>query len=320
MVRRPFANSDAQRLVLSICVRPFLNAVSVGCQGRCICRRSDDRKESPRLVSRANVIGHAPGRPDPQVKEMPPLPGHVVTATFRNAVRVQIDASMVASPADVDNFLSSRDFSSYQSVPLPHGRRTPGKDFDSAAKALLASHVEGRSVLDVGTYYGLFAYQAIRLGAFRVVGVEPDPERLAIARQISELHGRKYEIVSGDVDHLPSEEFDVVLLLNVLHHLVDPVGSMRQLARVSKEKVIVEFPPVDRFFLRRYTRSRLEAIILARIVQPLPLAGIRGERYSTFYFSPKAFRNLFVTHLGLFSNVTFQPSPRSSRIVAVCLL
>lgn len=225
-----------------------------------------------------------------------------------------------ASLADVDNFLSSTHFSGYQSVPLPHGRRTPGKDFDHAAEALLASHVEGRSVLDVGTYYGLFPYHAVRLGASRAVGVEPDPERRAIARRISELHGWTYEIVTGDADHLPDEKFDVVLLLNVLHHLVDPVRSMRQLAGVAREKLIIEFPPVGPPFIYRYTQSRLRAQILARLVRSLPLVGIGSEPYSTFYFSPKAFENLFVSHLGLFSKVTFQRSYRSSRVVAVCLL
>lgn len=227
---------------------------------------------------------------------------------------------MGASLADVDSFLSSTHFSSYQSVPLPHGRRTPGKDFDDAAEALLASHVEGRSVLDVGTYYGLFPYHAVRLGASRAVGVEPDPERRAIAERISELHGRRYEIVSGDADHLPSEKFDVVLLLNVLHHLVDPVGSMRKLAGASREMLIAEFPPVDSPFIYRHTQSRLRATILERFFRSLPLVGIGNEPYSTFYFSSKAFENLFVSHLKLFSSVTFQRSFRSSRIVAVCLL
>lgn len=191
---------------------------------------------------------------------------------------------------------------------------------DDAAENLLASHVEGRSVLDVGTYYGLFPYHAVRLGALRAVGVEPDPERHAIAKRISELHGRKYEIVTGDVDHLPSETFDVVLLLNVLHHLVDPVGSMRQLAGASHEKLIIEFPRVDSPFIYRHTQSRVRAKILAHLVRALPLVGIGNETYSTFYFSPKAFENLFVSHLRLFSSVTFQRSPRSTRVVAVCLL
>lgn len=175
-------------------------------------------------------------------------------------------------------------------------------------------------MLDIGTNYGLFAYQAVRLGASRVVGVEPDPERRAIATRISELHGRRYEIVAGSVDHLPSEEFDVVLLLNLLHHLVDPVSSMRSAAGVALEKVIIEFPPIDTSFVYRYTQSRLRARILARLVRSLPLIGIKSEPYHTFYFSPKAFDNLFVAHLKLFSSVTFQRSPRSSRVVAVCLL
>jgi hypothetical protein len=46
-----------------------------------------------------------------------------------------------------------------------------------------------------------------------------------------------------------------------------------------------------------------------------------GERayHRTFYFSPEAFRNVFVIHHRLFESVTFAPSPSSMfRRVAIC--
>lgn len=245
---------------------------------------------------------------------------------------------MIASPNEVDEFLESTAFKEYQSVPLPHGRRTPGRDLADDADQVLGARVNGKSVLDVGACYGFFSHDAIQRGATVVVGVEPDPERFKIATRISELNGGRYRMVQGRADSLGTEDlFDVVLFLNVLHHVDDPVATMRNLAARCKETLIVQFPPPDepRFLFRlmangepptssllgRLSRN-VRRSLLTRAIRfagrRVPLIGIGTTPYFTFYFSPEAFEELFVKHEGLFSEVTFQRSAHGDRIMALC--
>ena len=80
-------------------------------------------------------------------------------------------------PEEVDRFLTTNTFSGYQSVPLPHGRRVPGKDRSKTADLVFREGVHDKRVLDVGAYYGAFTHEAVRRGAAHVVGLEPDQER-----------------------------------------------------------------------------------------------------------------------------------------------
>src|SRR3954471_24682147 len=106
----------------------------------------------------------------------------------------------VALLSDVDEFLSTTEFSGYQSVPLPHGRKIPGREKHTSTDFYLSGRVAGKSLLDIGTYYGLYPYEAIQRGATRAVGVEADPGRYSIARRAAELNGSKYDIVQSSLE------------------------------------------------------------------------------------------------------------------------
>jgi SAM-dependent methyltransferase len=155
-------------------------------------------------------------------------------------------SSSLASPEEVEAFLRTTSFSGYQAVPLPHGRRVPGEDRMASVEAVFGHGIEGGSVLDVGTYYGRFLYEAKARGAARAVGVELDPGRWSIADRIAALHGRTYDVLKGRIEDVELDErFDLVLVLNVLHHVPDPVAVMRRAASLCRGVVIVEFPMAD---------------------------------------------------------------------------
>jgi SAM-dependent methyltransferase len=248
----------------------------------------------------------------------------------------RISAASV-TPEAVDAFLARTTFTGYQAVPLPHGRLVPGRDWRAAANVILDDRVKGKSVLDVGTYYGFYALEAVRRGASRVVGIEPDPDRAAVAREIAELHGSAYEIHQMWADELRrSDAFDIVLFLNVIHHVGSPVETLRKLARSCRELLIVEFPLLwDHILLNRVLRDRYGTAPAKRMVRAsltrgvgwllrhasdhFPLAMIDGKR--NFYFTPTAFHNLFVVHNRLFSSVEFRTSDpsRRHRMLALCV-
>jgi 2-polyprenyl-3-methyl-5-hydroxy-6-metoxy-1,4-benzoquinol methylase len=90
-----------------------------------------------------------------------------------------------------------------------------------------------KSVLEVGCSSGYLTKVMAERGC-EVVGIEIDPEAAVIAEAWAE------RVVVGDIDegdvwnYVKDESFDVVLLGDVLEHLRDPLGSLRQ--AVSKLK------------------------------------------------------------------------------------
>jgi 2-polyprenyl-3-methyl-5-hydroxy-6-metoxy-1,4-benzoquinol methylase len=99
----------------------------------------------------------------------------------------------------------------------------------------------GARVLDVFCANGAFSFEAARLGAREVVGVDYDPPRLECARFISALVAEALPVapsfVAGDVYHLPElvdAPFDVTMALGGLYHVADPVLVLDNLRRVTR--------------------------------------------------------------------------------------
>ncbi len=55
----------------------------------------------------------------------------------------------------VIRFLKCTPFSGYQSVPLPFGLMIPGTDRQPTANQVFSGGIVGKTVLDVGTHYGV---------------------------------------------------------------------------------------------------------------------------------------------------------------------
>lgn len=87
-------------------------------------------------------------------------------------------------------------------------------------------------VLEVGCGTGVIAGELARTGPARVVGLDVDPERLALARQ--QESGAIY--VQGDAHVLPfaDESFDIAVCHYLLLWLADPVRGVREMARVVR--------------------------------------------------------------------------------------
>ena len=241
---------------------------------------------------------------------------------------------MTASREEVEEFLATTSFSGYQAMPLPHGLRVPGIDRSDRAARVLDLPLEGRSLLDVGTNYGAIPCEAIRRGAARAVGLELSASHAAVAQRIAELNGGRWEVRAQRAEDLAADEtFDVVTLLNVLHHVTDPVEVVRRLVAVCRETLVVEFClPDDPEYLVQLrdknprpsraarTRATARSLALRAVAGRLPLMAVGDWPYHrTFYFSPAAFDNLFRVHLGFFESVRFAPgTPGKRRTLAFC--
>lgn len=137
----------------------------------------------------------------------------------------------------------------FHTFQLAPGVYTPGfaRDHRYRVPALTQERLAGRSVLDIGTFDGFYAYLAEARGAKRVVGVDNEQyvawikgrfglslEPAAGFNAIGGLLGSRveYERMDAlDVGRL-DERFDVVLCFGMLHRVHDPVGMLKALAAV----------------------------------------------------------------------------------------
>jgi SAM-dependent methyltransferase len=243
---------------------------------------------------------------------------------------------------DIDRFIDQAEISGYQRITLPGGRVIPGADRSPAADLVYPADLTGKAVLDVGCFYGFFLHDAIRRGARRAVGIEADPDRFRIASTLAPLWDGKVEVYEGLLEDVTlNEEFDVVLFLNVMHHVKDPVAVMRKLASLCRGTLIVEFrQPHDPQFvqeglhgpiaptkgraplarrLARRARAAIEAPIMELVTKRLPIIGVGSVEYHrSYFFSQAGFRNMFLTHNRLFRDVEFRRSLTRGQALAFC--
>lgn len=147
-------------------------------------------------------------------------------------------------------------------------------------EALRLPDLKGKTVLDIGTYDGFYAFEAERRGAARVValdhymwsfdvadvyayyercraeGVVPTPyHEVEELWRPDELPGKRgfdtaHRLLESRVEPVVADfmdmnladlgEFDVVLFLGVLYHLEDPVRALRRVGEVTRELAVIE--------------------------------------------------------------------------------
>lgn len=109
--------------------------------------------------------------------------------------------------------------------------------------------LEGRSVLDVGAYYGYTCFEAEARGAARVQGIELDPHRFRRAMLYKEAKDSEVEFLNmSAVEYQFVEPFDYLLFLNLLHHIRQPFSLLERALPIVQERLVIEYPkkPIKR--------------------------------------------------------------------------
>ena len=101
----------------------------------------------------------------------------------------------------------------------------------------------GRDAIDVGTGTARAALILAGAGA-RVTAVDASEEMLRVARARAESRGIAIRFETGDAHHLAHGDgsFDLAVSLRVLMHTPDWRQCVGELCRVSRHRVIVDFP------------------------------------------------------------------------------
>jgi len=108
--------------------------------------------------------------------------------------------------------------------------------------ALLGDDASQTSVLDIGCNNGFFSLDLADRGVGRVRGVDLRPENIAQAQFLAEHYGVGDVVFEvSDADALaPGEQWDVVLNLGVLYHVVNPLQFIRQTYELCTQFAIID--------------------------------------------------------------------------------
>ena len=148
----------------------------------------------------------------------------------------------------------------YHRIALAPGYITPGlvgedtPDWEETYLFPSPSEFQSKSVLDIGTFQGFFAFQAEKRGASRVVAIDRDPPgsycdppeplgpRDAFKFAARTLGSKVIYRVRSVYELEPSDfgVFDIVLMYGVLYHLKFPMYGLYRAAAVCRELLVLE--------------------------------------------------------------------------------
>jgi SAM-dependent methyltransferase len=220
---------------------------------------------------------------------------------------------------EVEDLLAREDFS-YQRIQLPYGFATGGDDRSATAAAILPEDMTGKSVLDVGSKYGFFCFEALKRGAVRAVGVDLDPESLRKSRLLADCLGADASFERLDIESDPIDEtFDYVLCLNVLHHLKNPIAALDKLIAVTRERLILEVASLGRHDRRKLGLSAVGRFLLNRepIVYVSRGSALGKRSTQNFFLTAPAIENLLTTQRGSFARVETRTTTHKDRFITI---
>lgn len=149
-----------------------------------------------------------------------------------------------------------------------------------------------RTILDVGTGTGRAAIGLARAGA-RVIGLDASAEMLGVGRTRAADAGLRLGLAVADGHKLPlaDRSVDAAVCLRVIMHTIDWRQVVAELCRVSRWRVVVDFPSSRSFAalesaIRRRRQARGEAVEAYRVL---------AERDVAAAFAAQGFRVTGVT-------------------------
>lgn len=179
-------------------------------------------------------------------------------------------------------------------------------------------HVEGKSLLVVGSSLGHFCLEALKYGAASVTGIDVSFEKVKEARELAKRESSSANFIHADFDDWQGERnsFDIVVCAKTLHHLYDPLGALRKMMRIAREKIILEITdPTWREILRSKHSLRMIGSAASPVILLRPRGQVESTADQTFLFSKGALSGIFNHHSMAFEPILFRRSYVSGRLI-----
>jgi len=107
--------------------------------------------------------------------------------------------------------------------------------------------VTGKTILDIGSHMGTFAYAAHRMGAKFVHGVDVEDNMVRKCKNLfhdQNVPPSAYRFEVGDVlrflESTPANSFDTVFCFGMLYYTADPFRLLQLMRRAAKETVLLD--------------------------------------------------------------------------------
>ncbi|MDD5590358.1 MAG: class I SAM-dependent methyltransferase [Dehalococcoidales bacterium] len=142
----------------------------------------------------------------------------------------------------------------YQEIELPSGLQIPGYSDSNKTWERLNSIIDfrGKDVLDLACFHGFFSFMVEETGAQNVVGVEINENAIEICRRIAWIKNSKARFHQEDIVNLTAKHiYDIVLVLNVLHHISDIPKALENIFRAGR-LIVFEIPLTQETIITQY--------------------------------------------------------------------
>jgi ubiquinone/menaquinone biosynthesis C-methylase UbiE len=105
---------------------------------------------------------------------------------------------------------------------------------------LISRFIIGRSVLDVGAYYGDFL-KMIK-GKYEVYGTDINDTRVELVKKNVGVETVFKDFKDGKLHKFNDKSIDTVICMEVIEHVYNDIEAIKELIRVAKSRVIITVP------------------------------------------------------------------------------
>lgn len=199
---------------------------------------------------------------------------------------------------------------------LPNGESNRTPTWKLIKKYIKLENVN--NALDIGSANGQFCFLLEKEGINNVIGLEPKAKRYNSANMLKAIcnhHSQFYPLDFHAWSQSTQENFDLILLLNVIHHMQNPISDLLAIANRSKKYLVMEYPTVsDPKLMKTLVDERMSQLSGL----PIIAVSLKQEQDQTYLFTDNALKRILIDNEKIFTTVKFLKSPlHESRSIAI---